>query len=116
MHSLSVIDAETTNTLVHSKKIVILLVKELEKYFGSLIIYMETNLKNADGSSVITSNQIGYLISMKCGHRGKPNRTEERLLENLLKESGFLLLDEQDADAENSSFHTESAFMEAQKE
>jgi len=27
---------------------------------------------------------------MKCGHRGKPSRNEERLLENLIRESGFL--------------------------
>ncbi len=35
-------------------------------------------------------SSLGHLLPMKCGHRGKPNRHEERMLENLIRESGFL--------------------------
>ncbi len=27
---------------------------------------------------------------MKCGHKGKPNRSEEKLFENMLRESEFV--------------------------
>lgn len=52
--------------------------------------YFLTQLRNEDGSEVLRAEHIGHLVPVKCGHRGKPNRIEERLLENLLKESGFL--------------------------
>jgi len=33
--------------------------------------------------------QAGFLVPMTCGHRGKPFASEEKLLDNLIKESGF---------------------------
>ena len=38
----------------------------------------------------MTSENLGNLVPLKCGHRGKPNRSEEKLIENLLHESGFI--------------------------
>ena len=40
---------------------------------------------------LITDKDIGHLLPLRCGHRGKPSRNEERLLENLLRESEFLI-------------------------
>jgi len=38
-------------------------------------------------SNPITESQVGHIVPMKCGHRGKPNRAEERLIESLLRHS-----------------------------
>lgn len=47
---------------------------------------MKTVLYEADGTTLVIKDQyVGYLIPMKCGHRGKPNRIEERDLETLLR-------------------------------
>lgn len=34
---------------------------------------------------------LGFLVPIKCGHRGKPNKSEERLIDNLILESGFII-------------------------
>jgi hypothetical protein len=36
-----------------------------------------------------TKNQ-GHLILFNCGHRGKPNRPEEKKISRLLRSSGFI--------------------------
>jgi len=38
----------------------------------------------------LSYEHIGYLVPMKCGHKGKPNRSEEKLLEHLVRESNFI--------------------------
>ena len=38
----------------------------------------------------ILASEVGYLVPMNCGHRGKPSRNEERMLDSLIRESGFL--------------------------
>lgn len=38
----------------------------------------------------LTEAHVGHLFPMKCGHRGKPNASEEKLLENLLRASQFM--------------------------
>jgi hypothetical protein len=32
----------------------------------------------------------GHLILLNCGHRGKPNRPEEKKMSRLLRSSGFI--------------------------
>ena len=32
----------------------------------------------------------GHLILLNCGHRGKPNRPEEKKISRLLRSSGFI--------------------------
>jgi hypothetical protein len=52
---------------------------------------MNTELYESDGKTlVIKDEHVGFLIPMKCGHRGKPSRIEERDLETLLRQSNFL--------------------------
>lgn len=31
------------------------------------------------------------MVPMKCGHKGKPNKSEEKLIENLMRDSEFIL-------------------------
>ena len=38
---------------------------------------------------LVTEKNVGNLVPLKCGHRGKPNRSEEKLIDHLLAESGF---------------------------
>lgn len=37
-----------------------------------------------------SSEKVGHLIQLKCGHRGRPNHAEEKLIENTLRDSGFI--------------------------
>lgn len=39
---------------------------------------------------LLNASQVGHMVPLKCGHRGKPNRSEEKLIDNILKISGFL--------------------------
>jgi len=32
----------------------------------------------------------GHLVLLQCGHRGKPNRIEEKRISRLLRKSGFI--------------------------
>jgi hypothetical protein len=32
----------------------------------------------------------GHLVQLSCGHRGKPNRLEEKRISRLLRKSGFI--------------------------
>lgn len=47
-----------------------------------------------DGGYIYTPllpvSELGHLMPMTCGHRGKPSRHEERMLESLIRDSGFL--------------------------
>ena len=47
---------------------------------------------------VIPASEVGYLVPMRCGHRGKPSRNEERMLDNLIRESGFLDMPERSSE------------------
>ena len=68
-----------------------LVLNSLRSYFEALLNYMNTELFENDGKTLIIKDEhVGYLIPMKCGHRGKPNRIEERDLETLLRQSNFL--------------------------
>lgn len=51
---------------------------------------MRKELYDEKQQLVITDNHVGHLIPVKCGHRGKPSRIEEKNLHNLLQLSGFL--------------------------
>jgi hypothetical protein len=63
-----------------------LVLNSLRSYFEALFNYMNTELYENDGKTLIIKDEhVGYLIPMKCGHRGKPNRIEERDLETLLR-------------------------------
>jgi hypothetical protein len=42
----------------------------------------------------ILASEVGNLVPMHCGHRGKPSRNEERMLDSLIRESGFLDMSE----------------------
>ncbi len=44
--------------------------------------------------NIITENNVGTLIPVKCGHRGRPNRGEDKIIETLLTTSGFLQINE----------------------
>lgn len=41
-------------------------------------------------SPIMPVSELGHLMPMTCGHRGKPSRHEERMLESLIRDSGFL--------------------------
>ena len=62
----------------------------LRSYYEGMLTFMKTELYDEKKQLVITDNHVGHLIPVKCGHRGKPNRIEERNLNNLLQLSGFL--------------------------
>jgi hypothetical protein len=47
---------------------------------------------------MILASEVGYLVPMRCGHRGKPSRNEERMLDNLIRESGFLDMPERSSE------------------
>ena len=51
---------------------------------------MKTELCDKENNLIITDQHIGHLLPVKCGHRGTPNKIEERMLETLLRESCFL--------------------------
>jgi len=68
-----------------------LILNSLRSYFEALLNYMNTELYESDGKTLIIKDEhVGFLIPMKCGHRGKPSRIEERDLETLLRQSNFL--------------------------
>lgn len=41
-------------------------------------------------NTLIKEEDVGHLLPLKCGHRGKPTRTEEKVIEHLFSISGFL--------------------------
>ena len=41
-------------------------------------------------SPLMPVSEIGHLVPLTCGHRSKPSRHEERMLESLIRDSGFL--------------------------
>ncbi len=53
----------------------------VQRFFTELNDYMESLSQSKD---VLNQAKLGHLVPMKCGHRGKPNRSEEKLIENLL--------------------------------
>ena len=62
----------------------------MQRYFQTELVKKE---KVGDGYvqvPLMTPAEIGHLVPMRCGHRGKPSRNEERMLDNLIRESGFL--------------------------
>ena len=61
------------------------LVREVGDFWDGVVEYMGRNGDKVDGK------EVGWMVPMKCGHRGKPNRSEERLIENLVGDSGFLM-------------------------
>ncbi|CDW87850.1 UNKNOWN [Stylonychia lemnae] len=56
--------------------------EKFEKLYEFLIELVRTNK--------VSYEHIGYLVPLKCGHKGRPNRAEEKLLENVLRESNFV--------------------------
>ena len=82
---------ETYKTQHNFNMILSFILNSLRSYFEGLYNYMKIDLYEADGKTlVIKDKHVGFLLPMKCGHRGKPNRIEERDFENLLRQSGFL--------------------------
>ena len=51
---------------------------------------LRIQLKKIIKDNLISETNVGHLIPLKCGHRGKPNASEERLLEYLLRHSDFM--------------------------
>jgi len=47
-------------------------------------------IKITTNRKLFTEREIGHLAPLKCGHRGRPSKAEEKLIENLLRESGFI--------------------------
>lgn len=85
-------DNSTVEVLPYTTKIIALIFQHLETFFTRMEDYLKKNLLGS--SDPITSAQVGYLVPVKCGHRGKPNRSEEKMIEALLRQSDFLLFDE----------------------
>ena len=54
--------------------------------FKSLI----TILGRAKAKTDFEEPQQGHLVLMSCGHRGKPDRMEEKRISRLLRKSGFI--------------------------
>lgn len=52
----------------------------LHKFFSQV----SESLEIVISKNLINENHVGHLVPLKCGHRGKPNRSEEKLLENLI--------------------------------
>lgn len=76
---------------------IVIMLRELLQYFQKLLDFCQTKLVTKvitdhgyEYKPLMPVSELGHLIPMKCGHRGKPNRHEERMLENLIRESGFL--------------------------
>ena len=66
---------------------------------------LSENITKVINKDIITDKHVGHLIPMKCGHRGKPNSIEERLLENVLRHSGFMELNEDLSSYQESESH-----------
>jgi hypothetical protein len=65
-----------------------IILKELLSHFEALNSFYTANCTGSN--RIIKSEDVGLLLPLKCGHRGKPSRTEEKVLEYFLNESGFL--------------------------
>lgn len=51
---------------------------------------MKAQVEFVTKENLINEDDIGNLVPLKCGHRGKPNPKEEKLLDSLLRDSLFL--------------------------
>lgn len=77
------------------------LLKDVHSYFERILDFFETKLVKevplGDSSvqvPLMPVSDLGHLVPIKCGHRGKPSRHEERMLDILIRDSGFLDKDE----------------------
>ncbi len=50
----------------------------------------ETGTKYEEENNDFESIPQGHLVMVGCGHRGKPNRLEEKRISRLLRKSGFI--------------------------
>eukprot|EP00347_Sterkiella_histriomuscorum_P004596 403359863 len=67
-------------------KLLVYLLGYLQMCFEELYDYIcQIVTKNS-----ISYEHVGHIVPFKQGHKGKPNKSEEKLLENLLRESGFI--------------------------
>ena len=71
-------------------KTMTLIFKQLLIHFDALNAFYKSHVSSTEVEPIIKGSEVGHLLPLKCGHRGKPNRTEEKILEHLLNESGFL--------------------------
>ena len=60
---------------------------------------------------VILASEVGHLVPMRCGHRGRPSRNEERMLDNLIRESGFLDMPERSSEELHRSQTREDSML-----
>jgi len=66
-----------------------LIFKELLTHFEGLCAFYTKHCIEQP-NSLIKEEDVGHLLPLKCGHRGKPTRTEEKVIEHLFNISGFL--------------------------
>mmetsp|Transcript_16137 Transcript_16137/g.11650 ORF Transcript_16137/g.11650 Transcript_16137/m.11650 type:complete len:200 (+) Transcript_16137:618-1217(+) len=55
----------------------------------SFLQKLDKLLKVVSDERKLSSALVGDLVPLKCGHRGRPNRSEERMLDNAIRVSGF---------------------------
>lgn len=51
---------------------------------------LNEQIKHIMNNNIIKESDIGHMVPMKCGHRGRPNKSEEKLLDHLLRDSNFI--------------------------
>ncbi|CDW86706.1 UNKNOWN [Stylonychia lemnae] len=67
--------------------LVVFLQYQIECFNDLIDIQSKRSLLNENDFDKITE---GHLVLMKCGHRGKPSRIEEKRISRLLRKSGFI--------------------------
>ncbi len=85
--------------------------ERVQEFFS---IAMVTRVQTEEGyiqTPVIPASDVGYLVPMRCGHRGKPSRNEERMLDNLIRESGFLDMPERSSEELQRSKERENSMV-----
>jgi len=57
----------------------------------------------------------GHLVLVTCGHRGQPNRSEEKRISRLMRKSGFIpMLEDLNADKKNQEKTFDKALEQPQ--
>ena len=76
---------------------VVVMLRHLLMYFERMLAFCQNDMVRkvplGDGfvqTPLMPESDLGHLVPMHCGHRGKPSRHEERMLDALIRDSGFL--------------------------
>ena len=68
---------------------------EFQKYWFEYLIKIQTSWQlqetiDEKGGEDYSMLSQGHLVEMTCGHRGLPNRMQEKRVSRLLRKSGFI--------------------------